>query len=58
MSSIMGCNLRRDHKVIVVHVTEMCSDKKTCAYQAATTLLLPLLHHLVDHVFRPTVTDW
>ena len=27
----------RDHEMTVMHVTTMCSDKKTCAYQAATT---------------------
>ena len=36
MSSIRGCECQ-DHEVIVMHVTVMCSDKKTCAYQAATT---------------------
>ena len=28
---------RRDYEAIVIHVTVMCFDKKTCAYQAAAT---------------------
>ena len=31
MSSIRGCK-RRDHEVIVMHVTVMYSNKKTCVY--------------------------
>ena len=31
-----GCKYR-DHEAIAMHVTVMCSDKKTCAYQAAST---------------------
>ena len=31
-----GCK-RQDHEVIVMRVTVMCSDKKTCTYQAAAT---------------------